>query len=319
MTKVDMEELEFHSKKDRGQHIWVEKYRPNKLEDYLGNQSIKETFLSYIKNQDMCHTFLYGPPGTGKTTLAKMLVREIECDSIYINASDENGIETIREKIKNFAASSGFKPLKIIILDEADYLTQPAQASLRPVMEMYAMNTRFILTGNYHEKISDPIISRVQSFELLPPSKKEVAIHLTEILKKENVSFTPGELAVVINAYYPDIRKCIQVSQQSSLSGSLKVTKDNLVQYDIRNKIMEFLKVRAPLADIRRYVIDQNIMRFEEIYQHLYDNLDKYAEGKMGSMILNLADAVRDDTLVANKQIIFMEFLVKSLKSLKAP
>jgi len=317
MIRTNMEELEFQSKKERKQHIWVEKYRPHKLEDYLGNQMVKDTFKKYVADQDFCHLFLYGPPGTGKTTLAKMLVREIDCDFIYINASDERGIDTIRDKIKGFASSSGFKPLKVIIMDEADQLTQPAQASLRPYMEMYALTTRFILTGNYHEKILAPIMSRLQSFELIPPSKKEVAIYLTGILKTENVQYTPEEMAAVINAYYPDIRKCIQVCQQSSHSGVLRVSKESLVQYDVKNKIMEFLKVRAPLADIRRYIVDQNITRFEEIYQHLYDNLDKYAEGKLGSMILNLADAVRDDTLVANKQIIFLEFLVKSLKSLK--
>lgn len=312
-----MEELELQPRREKKQHIWVEKYRPHRLDEYLGNQTVKDTFKKYVEDQDFCHIFLYGPPGTGKTTLAKMLVKEINCDSIYINASDERGIDTIRDKIKGFASSAGFKPLKVIIMDEADQLTQPAQASLRPYMEMFALTTRFILTGNYHEKILAPIMSRLQAFELLPPPKKDVALHLMEIFKKENVTFTNEEMAVIINAYYPDIRKCIQVAQQSSLSGTLKASKENLVQYDVRNKILEFLKVRAPLADIRKYIADQNLTRFEEVYQHLFDNLDKYAEGKQGSMILNLADAIRNDTLVINKQIVFLEFIIKSLVSLK--
>jgi replication factor C small subunit len=182
---------------------------------------------------------------------------------------------------------------------------------------VYALNTRFILTANYHERIIEPILSRVQAFELKPPSKKEVAMHLDSILNKENVIYTPEDLVTIINTYYPDIRKSIQLCQQSSLSGTLKLSKENLVECDVRNKILEFLKVRAPLADIRKYITDQNLTRFEEVYQHLFDNLDKYAEGKQGSMILNLADAIRNDTLVVNKQIVFLEFIIKSLVSLK--
>ncbi len=312
-----MEEFEIVERRDKKQHIWVEKHRPNKLSEYLGNELIKETFGHYIQAQDFCHLFLYGPPGTGKTTLAKLLVKEVCCDSIYINASNERGIDTIRDKITSFASSCGFKPLKVIILDEADFLTGPAQASLRPVMEMYAMNTRFILTGNYHEKISEPIMSRVQSFELLPPSKRDVAIHLINVLKSENITFTNEELAIIVNTYYPDIRKIIQVSQQSSLTGTLKVSKANLVQYDIRNKIVEMLKVRSPAVDIKKYVIEQNLNRFEELYQHLFENVDTYAEGKQASVLLKIADGARNDTLSPMKQIQFVACIIEILKSLK--
>ncbi len=312
-----MEELEIIPKEKRKQYIWVEKYRPNTLSEYLGNDLVKQTFNQYIKNQDFCHLLLYGPPGTGKTTLAKLLVKEINCDSIYVNASDENGIDTIRDKIKSFASSSGFKPLKVVIFDEADYLTHNAQSSLRPIMEVYAKNTRFILTGNYHEKISDPIMSRLQSFELLPPPKKDVAIHLIDILKKENVNFSNEELAIIVNSYYPDIRKIIQVAQQSSLMGPLSVSKANLVEYDIRNKIVEMLKTRASSIEIRKYVIENNLLRFEEIYQHLFDNVDKYAEGKQSSVILKIADGIRNDSLGPNKQIMFIACIIEILMVLK--
>lgn len=312
-----MEELEIVSRREKKQHIWVEKYRPNILSDYLGNDLVKETFSMYVKNQDFCHLFLYGPPGTGKTTLAKMLVKEIACDSIYINASNERGVDTIRDKIISFASSSGFKPLKVIILDEADYLTPTAQASLRPVMEMYAMNTRFILTGNYHEKISAPIKSRVQSFELMPPAKKDVAVHLVNILQKENITFTNEEMAVIVNTYYPDIRKIIQVTQQSSLTGVLKVSRQNLIDNDVRNKIIEMLRVKTSFIEIRKFVIEQGLTRFEEIYSYLSDNMDKYADGKHASITLKLADAIIADANAANKQIIFLACMVEILKSLK--
>jgi DNA polymerase III delta prime subunit len=312
-----MEELVITPKREKKQYIWAQKYRPDNLSGYIGNALIKETFSKFIENQDCCNILLYGPPGTGKTSLAKLLVKEMVCDFIYINASDERGIDIIRDKIKGFASSSGFKPLKIVILDEADGMTPIAQGSLKPIMEMYSMNTRFILTSNFAEKITGPIQSRCQSFELLPPSRTEVAVHLTEILKKENIVFTPEELAIIINVYYPDIRKVIQVSQQSSLNGILKVSRANLIEYDIKTKIVEMLRVRKSSLEIRQYVIDQNLNRFDEIYTHLYENVDKYAEGKQAAVILKIADAVLNDTFVAHKQIVFMACIIEILKSLK--
>ena len=314
-----MEELEFQPKKEKKQHIWVEKYRPNKLEDYLGNNEIKETFKSYVSNQDFCHQLLYGGPGTGKTTLAKMLVKSIDCDSIYINASDERTLEVIRDKITNFVSSSGFKPLKVVILDEFDGMPELTQRTLRSVMETYALRTRFILTANYHERIIEPILSRVQSFELAPPTKKEIAIHIINILKTENVTFKNEDLAEIINSYYPDIRKTIQLCQQSSLSGTLKLSQSVLIKQDLKNKIVEMLKVKSPFLDIRKFVVDQDLKRFEEIYDYLYDNLDKYAEGKQAAVILKLAAGVKSDSLVVNKQIVFMETIIEILKTLKAP
>jgi DNA polymerase III delta prime subunit len=312
-----MEEIEFLPKKERKQHIWVEKYRPEKLEDYLGNDTIKETFKSYVDQQDLCHILLYGGPGTGKTTLAKMLVRAIACDHIYINASDERTLEVIRDKIKGFASSSGFKPLKIIILDEFDGFPDLSQRTLRSIMEVYALNTRFILTANYHERIIDPIKSRIQGFQLAPPTRKDIALHVINILKLENVTFTNEDLKAIMDTYYPDIRKIIQTCQQCSVTGSLKLSKTILVEHDLKNKIVEMLRVRAPFVEIRKYVVEQDLKRFEEIYEYLYEKLDVYAEGKQASVILKIADGIRNDTLSINKQIMFLACIVEILKSLK--
>lgn len=312
-----MEELEILPRREKKHHIWVEKYRPNKLDDYLGNPLIKDTFKRYVLDQDFGHLLLYGPPGTGKTTLAKMLVKEVACDSLYVNASSENGIDTIRNKITSFVSCSGFKPLKVVIFDEADYLSHNAQASLRPIMEMYAMNTRFILTGNYHEKISEPIISRVQAFQLTPPPKKDVALHLIEILKQENITYTNEDLAAIVNTYYPDIRKIIQLAQQFSLTGMLKLSRTDLIESDCKNKLVELLKVKSPFLEIRKFITEQNLTRFEDVYDHLYEHLDKYADGKHAAIILKIADGVRDDSLVVNKQIVFLACIIEILKVLK--
>ena len=142
--------------------LWVEKYRSQTLEDYVGNEQIKTTISQYLGQNDIQNFLFYGPPGTGKTTLAKLIVNSLDCDYMYINASDENGIDTIRDKVKGFASVASFKPLKVVILDEADYITINGQAALRNVIETYSRTTRFILTCNFIERVIDPLQSRCQ-------------------------------------------------------------------------------------------------------------------------------------------------------------
>ena len=156
--------------------LWVEKYRPKKLEDYVGNEHLKSKVQVYLENDDVPHLLFYGKAGTGKTTLAKLIANSIECDYIIINASDENNVETVRTKVKNFASTIGFKKMKLIILDEFDYMTPNAQAILRNLMETFSKHCRFILTCNYVEKVIDPIQSRCQTFQIIPPTKKDVAV-----------------------------------------------------------------------------------------------------------------------------------------------
>ena len=163
--------------------LWVEKYRPTTLEGYVGNEVIKNKIEDYLKQGSIQNLLLHGVAGTGKTTLAKLLVKNIDCDYLYINASDERGIDTIREKIQPFTLSMGFNDVKIVILDEADYLTPQAQATLRHTIEACSATTRFILTCNYLERIISPLPSRFQTFEITPPSKTEVNNKCKSILR----------------------------------------------------------------------------------------------------------------------------------------
>ena len=167
--------------------LLVEKYRPNVLENYVGNKNIKSVISKYLEQNDIQNFIFYGPAGTGKTTLAKLIVNNLECDYVYINASDERGIETIRDKVSSFASVASFKPLKVVILDEADFLTIQAQASLRNIIETFSRTTRFILTCNYVERIIDPLQSRCQVLKVVPPTKKITALHLLKILNQENI------------------------------------------------------------------------------------------------------------------------------------
>ena len=146
--------------------LLVEKYRPTVLQDYVGNEQVKETIQKYLDQNDIQNFIFYGPAGTGKTTLAKLIVKNLNCDHLYINASDENGIDTIREKVKGFASAASWNGIKVVILDEADFITINGQAALRNVIETFSRSTRFILTCNFIERIIDPIQSRCQLLKI---------------------------------------------------------------------------------------------------------------------------------------------------------
>jgi replication factor C small subunit len=318
----NMEEfLEFKGQDEKKPHyLWVEKFRPSEMADYVGNDSLKESMNRYIKEGDLGHLMLFGPPGTGKTTLAKMLVKKIDCDHLYINASNENGVEVIRQKITGFASSAGFRDLKVIILDEADFLTANAQAALRNTMETYASHTRFIMTCNYHEKIISPIASRCQVYEVKPLSKKEVAIQIATILNKEAVTYTADDLKFIVDKYHPDLRRIINVAQQSAHGGKLKLTKQDLVESDLMTKIVVELKnptKKGLFNEFRQMIADSDVSSFDDMYKYLFEKVGDYAHGKEAVVCLELADGVYQSSLVFEKQIIFLATLQKIINALK--
>ncbi len=307
-------------KQSETQHyLWVEKYRPDSLENYIGNQQLRDTVKGYIEKHDIPHLLFYGTAGTGKTTLAKVITKNIDCDVMYINASDENSVDNVRTKIKGFASSVGFKKIKVIILDESDFLSPEAQAALRNMMETYSLTTRFILTCNYVEKIIPALVSRCQTYKIEPLSKKEVAVHLKVILDKENVQYAPEDLGYVVNTYYPDIRKILNYSQQSVIDGKVKISELNSTSVDVKNKIIEFVKAKTPSAfnDIRQLIANSDIKHFEEIYDTLYDKVDEYSNGKQTLAVLVIAEYMYQSAMVVNKEITFMACIGKLLKDLK--
>ena len=206
-----------------------EKYRPLTLDTFVGNEQIKDKISTYLNQNDIQNFIFYGPAGCGKTTLAKIIIGKLDCDYLYINASDERGIETIRDKVQGFASVASFKPLKVVILDEADFLTIQAQASLRNIIETFSRTTRFIMTCNFVERIIDPLQSRCQVLKIVPPSKKDVAKHLAGILDQESISYELNNLVPLVNQYYPDLRKCINTIQLSTQDNVLKLDQSVLV------------------------------------------------------------------------------------------
>ena len=302
--------------------IWNEKYRPQTLDTYVGNETIKTTFKQYIENNDVPHLLLYGDAGSGKTTLAKIVANSIAKDNyIYINASDENSVDTVRDKIKQFASSIGVGGLKIIVLDESDYLTPNAQAALRNVIETFSKTTRFILTCNYVEKIIDPIQSRCQIFNIVPPSKKEVAQHLVYLLDSEGVNYGKEDVVTIINANYPDIRRVINTTQRCVLGGTLKLDKSTLVEHDYMSTILETLKSnknkKEKFDTIRQIVADNNIRDYNHLLRYMYDNVDSYANSFTSSVVIILAEAQYKDSLVVDHEINIMAMFIQIIMEIE--
>jgi DNA polymerase III delta prime subunit len=296
--------------------IWNEKYRPNTLDTYVGNGIIKSTFQQYIDTNDVPHLLLYGDAGSGKTTLAKIVANTIAKDNyIYINASDENSVDTVRDKIKQFASSIGFGGLKLIILDESDYLTPNAQAALRNVIETFSKTTRFILTCNYIDKIIDPIQSRCQIFNIVPPSKKEVAQHIVKILEDESVKYEKDNLVTIINQSYPDIRRVINTTQRCVIGGVLKLDESTLVEHNYLSSILDVLKSnknkKEKFDGIRQLLADNHVRDFNQLFRYLYDNVDTFSNGFVSTIILIIAESQYKDSFVVDHEINAMAMFIQ--------
>ena len=295
--------------------LWVEKYRPRKLTEYVGNEHLKQKVSDYLQSGDVPHLLFFGKAGTGKTTLAKLIVNSISCDYIVINASDENNVDTVRNKVKGFASTIGFKDMKVIILDEFDYMTPNAQAILRNLMETFSKHCRFILTCNYVEKVIDPIQSRCQTFQIVPPTKKDVAVQISQILGKEGIGFQPADLVPIIDSSYPDIRKIINTCQLNSTKGQLKLDTTSVIDSDIKSKVVEILKSSDAKPNkwknIRQAVADARIQDFTELYTFLYEKVDDYGGTNTSNIILILSESQHKDALVVDKEITFMSCIIQ--------
>ena len=307
--------FEDNTKKEVDNSLWVEKYRPSNLDEYVGNEHLKTKVADYLQSGDVPHLLFFGKAGTGKTTLAKLIVNSIDCDHIIINASDENNVDTVRNKVKGFASTIGFRNSKIVILDEFDYMTPNAQAILRNLMETFSKHCRFILTCNYVEKVIDPIQSRCQTFQIVPPTKKDVAVQISQILGKENVKFELKDLVPIIDASYPDIRKIINTCQLNSSKGELKVDVSNILSSDIKIKIVDLLKgnddKRNKYMKIRQAVADSRIQDFSELYGYLYEKISEYAGDNTSNVILTLSEGQYKDAMVVDKEICFMATIIQ--------
>jgi DNA polymerase III delta prime subunit len=259
--------------------LWVEKYKPSSIDQYIfHSEDHKKQFLKMIKNRDIPNLLLSGAPGSGKSTLSNILVTALnidDCDLLRINASDENSIDVMREKISSFVSTYAIGGhFKIVQLEEADYLTLNAFAMLRGMMEDNSNNARFILTCNYENKIIPPVKSRLQHFHFKSPSLEETTIRCAEILATECVDFDLDVLDKYIASAYPDIRKIINLLQQHSLDNKL-ITPTTADSSDYNFKIIELLE-KGDLRELRK-VVCENVSReeYEGLYRFLYENIKR--------------------------------------------
>ena len=287
--------------------LWVEKYRPDTLEGYLGNDDFISSLEEWISKNDFPNLLLYGPPGTGKTTAAKLIVKNINCDFIYLNCSDENGIDTIRDKVKQFASGATFKPLKVVILDEADFLTINAQAALRNVIESFSLTTRFIFTYNFVERITDPLKSRLNTFALNAPEPKTIAKRLKEVLETEQIEYDIKDVVEIVKKTYPDIRRALSLTQGLSIGDKLtvkKITDGNYIEQIISEAKS---KKKTSFNTIRQIIADNDINDFTGLYKSLHDH---YSSPEATIII---EEYLFHNTTIADKEICFMGCVAKLL------
>jgi len=283
--------------------LFVEKYRPDTIDGYIGNEHFIADLQKWITEGNLPNLLLHGSPGTGKTTAAKLIVKNIQCDFIYINCSDENGIDTIRETVKQFASAATFQPIKVVILDEADFLTINAQAALRNIIESFSGNTRFIFTCNFVERIIEPLQSRLTLYELSSPPIKQVARHLASILDKESIVFDNKDLSVIVKKTYPDIRRALNTIQGSIRKDTLAV--ESLGEANYPQQISNALDKKEAFATIRQIVADNNIKDFNNLYRMLFEKYDD------PEFIITIAEYQFQSVTAPDKEINFMGCIAK--------
>lgn len=297
--------------------ILNEKYRPDTLEGYICSDENRAKFQEFIDNQDIPHMLLAGRPGSGKSTLAKILMNNINCDSLFINAVDERSMDVMRDKVGSFASAGSFKPLKIVVLDEATHILQASQVMLLNMMETYSLNTRFILTGNYPERLIEPLRSRCQEFDLEPPSKKVIAAHIDNILNIENIKHTSEDVVNIIKKFYPDFRRIINACQKYTVNGEIKLDSSITISDDYKSQILEALK--KPKSNtfntIRQIIADADLSDYTDLYRFLYDSIDQYTTNS-GLVTIIIEEYKYHSVVRIDQELCFMACVSKILQNI---
>jgi DNA polymerase III delta prime subunit len=297
--------------------LWVEKYRPSNIDGYVFRDTHQKSQVErWIKDGSIPHLLFSGNAGIGKTTLAKILLNELgvnDLDILEINASRENDVDTVRTKIINFVQMIPFGAFKVVLLDEADYLSPNAQAALRGVMETYATSSRFILTCNYPNRIIPALHSRCQGFHVEKVDMMSFFKRVEHILQNEGIVYSEENLATFVSATYPDLRKCINTVQMNCLEGSLHSPQSgDTGEQDYKLEMVQLFKA-GKISEARKLICSQaRPEEMEEIYRWMYDNITIFGEeDKQNKAILIIKQGLVDHTLVIDVEINLAATLIR--------
>jgi replication factor C small subunit len=297
--------------------LWVEKYRPKTLDGYVfRDDHQKKQIQTWVKDKSIPHLLLSGAAGIGKTTLAKILINELgieDYDVLEINASRTNSVEDVRDKITNFVQMIPFGPFKVVLLDEADYLSPNAQAALRGVMEEYHATSRFILTCNYPNRIIPAIHSRCQGFHVERTDMTEYTARAATVLVEESIDFDLDTLDSYVKVAYPDLRKCLQLLQQNAQDGKLEApNKGDAGESDWKFAMVELFKA-GKITEARKMLCGKlRAEEMEEVFRWLYDNLEVFGDdAKQDSAIIIIKQGMVDHTICVDAEVNLAATLVK--------
>jgi DNA polymerase III delta prime subunit len=302
------------------QELWVEKYRPATIDGYVFRDAgQRKQIESWIRDKSIPHLLLSGSAGIGKTTLAKILINQLgieEYDVLEINASRTNSVDDVRDKITNFVSMIPFGPFKVVLLDEADYLSPNAQAALRGVMETYHASARFILTCNYPNKIIPAIHSRCQGFHIEKTDITEYTARAATVLVEEGIDFDLDTLDSFVKVAYPDLRKCLQLLQQNCHDGQLiKPSVSDSGEAEWKFEMVELFKARK-IADARKLLCGKvRVEEIEDVFRWLYDNIEIFGSNEnQERAILIIKQGLVDHTLISDPEINLSATLIKLAK-----
>jgi DNA polymerase III delta prime subunit len=308
----------------RDTFLWVEKYRPQTIDECILPESLKKTFHQYIATGELPNFLFSGGAGVGKTTVAKALCNEVGAEYLFVNGSEQGGIDMLRTTIKQFASTVSFSGgTKVVILDEADYLTPTTQPALRGFMEEFSDNCRFILTCNYKNRIIEPLHSRcaVVDFKIDPTDKPKIAAQffrrVTDILKREEVEYDQKAVAALVERHFPDFRRVLNELQRYSVVGKI----DTGILVNLSNEsfkeLMNSLKTKN-FSEARKWVGKNSDMGTTELYRQIYDTAnDHLATESIPNLVLILADYQYKAAFVADHEVNNMACLTEIMAQCK--